>query len=79
MEITVPVMEGDFPEAEIIEVLVAAGDRVTADQLLFVVAFDKANVEISSPTDGEIAELSTSEGELVDPGQVLARITPDTA
>ncbi|GMQ93845.1 MAG: hypothetical protein BMS9Abin12_1325 [Acidimicrobiia bacterium] len=78
MDVTVPVMETDFPEAEIIEVLVAVGDKVTGGQLLFVVAFDKANVEIPSPTDGEIVELSTTEGELVEPGQILATITPDS-
>ncbi len=78
MDINVPAMETDAPDAEVLEVLVAVGDRVEEGQLLFIVAFDKANVDITSPATGVVTEIATSEGELVDPEQLLAKIAPDT-
>lgn len=79
MDVTVPVMETETPDAEVLEVLVAVGDRVEEGQLLFVIAFDKANIDIASPIPGVVTEIATAEGELADPEQLLAKISPDTA
>lgn len=76
MDIKVPPMETDVPDAEVLEVLVAVGDRIDEGQPLFVIAFDKANVDIPSPIAGVVTRIDTSVGELVDPEQILAEITP---
>ena len=40
---------GDFQDIEIIEILVAAGDQVQAEQSIIVLESDKATMEIPSP------------------------------
>ncbi|NOX92783.1 MAG: hypothetical protein GXP18_10150, partial [Gammaproteobacteria bacterium] len=47
-EIKVPNI-GDFDGVEVIEILVAAGDRVAAEDSLISVESDKATMEIPAP------------------------------
>jgi len=50
-EIKVPDI-GDFAEVEVIEVLVAVGDTIAAEQSLITVESDKASMEIPAPGRG---------------------------
>ena len=45
---------GDFHDVEVIEVLVAVGDTVAADQTLITLESDKATMEIPSPAAGVV-------------------------
>ncbi|NCX44992.1 MAG: branched-chain alpha-keto acid dehydrogenase subunit E2, partial [Betaproteobacteria bacterium] len=45
---------GDFSEVVVIEILVAKGDKVKAEQSLITVESDKASMEIPSPGEGVI-------------------------
>ena len=54
---------GDFQDIEIIEILVAAGDEVEAEQSIVVLESDKATMEIPSPYSGTIESLSVSVGD----------------
>ncbi|MCG6982914.1 MAG: 2-oxo acid dehydrogenase subunit E2 [Deltaproteobacteria bacterium] len=58
-------------EAEIVEVLVAEGDRVEDGQLILVVETDKAATEIPSPVDGVVLSIPVKVGDVVKVGQVL--------
>jgi pyruvate dehydrogenase E2 component (dihydrolipoamide acetyltransferase) len=63
---------GDFTDVPVIEVLVAAGDRVAADDSLLTLESDKATMEVPSPAAGVIAELSVVVGDTVSEGDRVA-------
>ncbi len=69
-EIVVPDI-GDFGEVEIIEVLVAPGDRIDAEDSLVTLESDKASMEIPSTDSGVIKELKVGVGDKVSQGSPL--------
>jgi pyruvate dehydrogenase E2 component (dihydrolipoamide acetyltransferase) len=71
IEIRVPDI-GDFSDVPVIEVLVAAGDRVAADDSLLTLESDKATMEVPSPEAGVIAEVAVSVGDTVSEGDLVA-------
>ncbi|MGH8686964.1 MAG: biotin/lipoyl-containing protein, partial [Burkholderiales bacterium] len=62
---------GDFKEVEVIEVLVKAGDAVTAEQSLITVESDKATMEIPAPGAGVVKELRVKVGDKVSQGSAI--------
>ncbi len=70
IEVRVPDI-GDFDEVEVIEVMVSAGDEVSAEQSLVTVESDKASMEIPSSASGRVAELRVKVGDKVSEGSVL--------
>jgi pyruvate dehydrogenase E2 component (dihydrolipoamide acetyltransferase) len=70
---------GDFADVDVAEVLVSAGQRVTAEQSLIVLESDKASMEIPSPVAGVIAEMKVSVGDRVSEGALIAIIEADDA
>ena len=56
---------GDISGAEIIEVNVAEGDVVEAEQIVAVLESDKASLEIPSPHAGRIVQLQVNVGDTV--------------
>lgn len=71
IEIKVPDI-GEFTDIPVIEVLVAKGDRVTAEQSLITLESDKATMEIPSPADGVIVELRVGLNDTVSEHDVVA-------
>jgi pyruvate dehydrogenase E2 component (dihydrolipoamide acetyltransferase) len=58
--------------AEVIEVMVAVGDVVAADDSLIVLETDKASMEIPAPTAGKIVSISIRQGDqTVEGGLIL--------
>lgn len=72
-EIKVPDI-GDSDAVEVIEVLVAAGDEVEAEQPLITLESDKATLEIPSPATGTITEMKVGEGDKVAEGNLIGLI-----
>ena len=70
VEIAVPDI-GDFKEVEVIEVLVAVGDTVAAEQSLITVESDKASMEIPSSAGGVVTEVKVKVGDKVAKGSVI--------
>lgn len=62
---------GDFADVEIIEVLVAPGDKVSAEDPLLTLESDKATMEIPSPADGTVQSISIDVGDRVSEGSVV--------
>jgi pyruvate dehydrogenase E2 component (dihydrolipoamide acetyltransferase) len=62
---------GDFKEVEVIELLVKAGDTITADQSLATVESDKASMEIPSSHAGVVKELKIKLGDKISEGSLL--------
>lgn len=73
--VTVPDL-GDFSDVDVIEVLVAVGDEVEAEQGLFTLETDKATMDVPSPVAGEVLELKVTAGGTVNPGDAVAVIAP---
>ena len=72
-KVTVPDI-GGAEGAEVIEVLVAVGDKVALDQGLIVLESDKASMEIPSTVAGTVVELLVAEGEQLAEGAPVAVI-----
>lgn len=70
---------GDFSGVEVIEILVAAGDSVTAEDSLVTLESDKASMEIPSPYTGTIREVVVKIGDKVSEGTMLLKMTVNDA
>ena len=69
---------GDFKDVPVIEVLVKAGDSVKKEDSLVSLESDKATIEIPSPYDGLIKEMSVKHGDKVSEGdQILVMEAAD--
>lgn len=73
LEIKIPDI-GDFSEVDVIEVLVAEGDSVKAEQSLITVESDKASMEIPSPASGTVKALKVKVGDKVREGSVILEL-----
>ena len=65
---------GGFDDVPVIEVLVAVGDTVAADQGLVTLESDKATMEVPAPFAGVIRELKVKVGDTLSEGGVVALI-----
>lgn len=74
-EILVPDI-GDFSEVEVIEILVAVGDTVAAEDSLVSVESDKAAMEIPAPEAGVVKEIKVQLGDSVSEGSPLIILEP---
>ncbi|NYT36671.1 dihydrolipoyl dehydrogenase [Allopusillimonas soli] len=72
-ELNVPDI-GDFAEVEVIEVLVAEGDTVEAEQSLITVESDKASMEIPAAQGGVVKEVLVKVGDKVAEGSPMVRL-----
>ena len=70
---------GDFHDVDVIEVLVAVGDTVAAEQGLITLETDKATMDVPTPVAGRVLELKVAKGGKVNPGDAVALIHPGTA
>jgi pyruvate dehydrogenase E2 component (dihydrolipoamide acetyltransferase) len=69
-EVSVPDL-GDFAEVPVIEIHVAAGDVVSAEDPLVTLESDKASMDIPSPAAGTVRELRVKVGDLVSRGSAI--------
>ncbi len=70
---------GEAEDVEVVEVLVALGDVIAADDSIVVLESDKASMEIPSPYGGKIANIAVSEGDTVEEGSLLVEIEMEGA
>lgn len=65
---------GDFDDVPVIEVLVAVGDEVSAEDPLVVLESDKATMEVPSPSAGKVAAIEISVGDRVKEGSPILKL-----
>ena len=70
---------GDFENVEVIELLVAAGDSVKAEDSLLILESDKATMDIPSPYSGTIKKMAVAVGDKISQGSLLGLIDVDGA
>jgi len=76
VEVKVPSI-GDFEGVDVIEVLVAPGDAVRAEDSLITLESDKATMEIPSPHTGTVETVSISVGDKVSDGTIILSMAID--
>ncbi len=69
-EIKVPAI-GDFSAIPVIEIHVAAGDTVAAEDPLVTLESDKATLDVPAPVAGTVTELRVAVGDTVSEGSVI--------
>jgi pyruvate dehydrogenase E2 component (dihydrolipoamide acetyltransferase) len=62
---------GDFDAVPVIEILVAVGDTVSAEDPLVVLESDKATMEVPSPSAGKVAAIEVAIGDNVKQGSPI--------
>ena len=67
---------GDFANVEIIDVLVRAGDEVTAEQGLVTLETEKAAMDVPSPEAGRVLEVLVAKGGKVSAGDAVLVLQP---
>ncbi|MGD2168316.1 MAG: dihydrolipoyl dehydrogenase [Gammaproteobacteria bacterium] len=77
-EIRIPDL-GDFDEVDVVEVLVAPGDEVAAEQALITLETDKATMDVPAPAPGRIVEVHVATGAKVSAGVVIATLETTAA
>ena len=77
-EVSVPDL-GDFADVPVIEIHVAAGDVVSAEDPLITLESDKATMDIPSPAAGTVGELRGKVGDLVSRGSPILLLDTESA
>jgi pyruvate dehydrogenase E2 component (dihydrolipoamide acetyltransferase) len=70
---------GDFRDVEVIEVLVAPGDRVELETPLITLETDKATMDIPATAAGTVLELQLKKGDRVSMGDAVLVLDPGEA
>jgi pyruvate dehydrogenase E2 component (dihydrolipoamide acetyltransferase) len=65
---------GDFESVPVIEILVAVGDQVSAEDPLVTLESDKATMDVPAPLGGVIREINIKLGDQVSQGSLLMSI-----
>ncbi|NMH59190.1 dihydrolipoyllysine-residue acetyltransferase [Alteromonas ponticola] len=70
IEVTVPDI-GDASDVDIIEVLVAEGDTINAEDGLITLETDKATMDVPAPQGGTVTKLMVKQGDKVSQGSAI--------
>jgi dihydrolipoamide dehydrogenase len=73
IEVRVPNI-GDFNDVDVIEVHVAAGDEIAAEDSLITLETEKAAMDVPAPAAGRVVEMYISEGDKVSEGTVILKL-----
>lgn len=71
--VTIPDL-GGAESVEVIELCVAVGDTVEAEDSLVVLESDKASMDVPSPVQGAVVKFTVAEGDTVKVGDTIAEI-----
>lgn len=73
-EFKIPTLGENIPSAQISKILVSAGDKVEAEQIVMEIETDKATVEIPTEIGGIVKDIKVKEGDKVAVGSVALLI-----
>ncbi|HEY5009211.1 MAG TPA: 2-oxoglutarate dehydrogenase complex dihydrolipoyllysine-residue succinyltransferase [Caulobacteraceae bacterium] len=74
-DIMTPALGESVTEATVARWTKKAGEPVRKDEVLVELETDKVSLEVVAPEDGVLSEIAAAEGETVEPGAVLGRVT----
>ncbi|MBN1525850.1 MAG: 2-oxo acid dehydrogenase subunit E2 [Spirochaetales bacterium] len=78
-EVVLPEIAENITSGEVLAVLIAVGDTIKKDQSLIEVETEKAAMEIPSPIDGTVTDISVKIGDTINVGGVLCIIETESA
>lgn len=64
-------------EVEVVQLNVEVGSKVASGEALMEIASDKANMDLTAPIDGTVAELHVAEFDVVKADHLFAVLTDD--
>ncbi|HLK24024.1 MAG TPA: 2-oxoglutarate dehydrogenase complex dihydrolipoyllysine-residue succinyltransferase [Caulobacteraceae bacterium] len=70
-----PTLGESVTEATVARWTKKAGDPVRKDEVLVELETDKVSLEVVAPEDGVLTDIAAAEGETVEPGALLGRVT----
>ncbi len=76
-EISLPDI-GDFESVDVIEILVAPGDEIKAEEPLITLESDKATMDVPAPFGGVIRKVTVKVGDKVAQGAVIALVDAES-
>ncbi len=79
VDITIPALGESITEATILRWLKTAGEAVERDEVIVEIETDKATMELVAPESGMLSEILKGEGEKVEIGETIGRVTPGGA
>ena len=69
---------GDFESVDVIEILVAPGDEIKAEDPLITLESDKATMDVPAPFGGIVRQVTVKVGDKVDQGAVIALVDAES-
>ena len=72
-----PQMGVSVSEGTVTKWLKQVGEHIESDETLLEISTDKVDTEVPSPGSGVVTEILVNEGETVEVGTILARISPE--
>ena len=79
VDVTMPQLGETVTEGTVTRWFKQVGDEVALDEALFEISTDKVDTEVPSPVAGVLSEILANEGDVVEVGQVLARLGSEAA
>ena len=74
-DIMTPALGESVTEATVARWTKKAGDAVRKDEILVELETDKVSLEVAAPSDGVLSEILAGEGDTVEPGTVLGKMS----
>ncbi|HEX6575002.1 MAG TPA: 2-oxo acid dehydrogenase subunit E2 [Gemmatimonadaceae bacterium] len=74
VDVIVPVGQAEGTESVVSTWFKSVGDAVAENEPLLEISTDKVNMEVASPGTGRLVEILKTDGEQVEPGEVLGRV-----
>ena len=79
IDVVMPKMGESITEGTILEWYKKVGDSIEKDETLLEIGTDKVDSEIPSPASGVIEEILAEPNDVIDVGEVIARINSDAS
>jgi len=79
VEVVMPKMGESIQEGKVLRWVKKVGDAVERDEVLLEISTDKVDTEVPSPSSGTLTEILAQEGEVVEVGKVIARLSGGAA
>ncbi|MFN9151568.1 MAG: 2-oxoglutarate dehydrogenase, E2 component, dihydrolipoamide succinyltransferase [Bacteroidota bacterium] len=79
VDVVMPKMGESIQEGKVLRWVKKPGDKVERDEVLLEISTEKVDTEVPSPSAGTLLEVLAAEGDVVEVGKVIARLSSGAA